>query len=91
MSDPHARILTTTADVISAFAILGSFAKILPPIAALAATCWYVVQVWESHTVQKWWRLHKRKRHTIRHHKRTPRPVKSVIRLAGDAASNLRN
>lgn len=91
MSEPHARILTTTADVISAFAILGSFAKILPPVAALAATIWYMVQVWESHTVQKWWRLHKHRRRTVRRHKRTPKPVKSVVRVVGDAVSNFRN
>lgn len=69
--DAHVRILTHVADTISAFAIVGTFIKVLPPIAALAATLWYLVQVWESHTVQKWWRLHNRKRrtHAIRRHR----------------------
>lgn len=91
MSDAHTRLLTTTADVISAGAILGSFLKVLPPIAALAATAWYAIQVWESHTVQKWWRLHHRKRRTVHRRKRTPKTVKSFIRVVGSAATDLRD
>lgn len=90
MSDPHSRVLTATADLISAGAIVGSFAKILPPVAALAATIWYAVQVWESHTVQKWVRLHVRKRRTVRRMKRTPRPVKSVMHIVGEASRHIK-
>lgn len=64
--DDHLRNVTVVADAISAVAIVGSFMKVLPPIAALAATLWYLVQIWESHTVQKWWRFHVRKRRTVR-------------------------
>jgi sterol desaturase/sphingolipid hydroxylase (fatty acid hydroxylase superfamily) len=63
-ADQHFRTVTLFADTISAGAILGSFMGLLPPVAALAATIWYAVQIWESHTVQKWWRLHKRHRRT---------------------------
>lgn len=63
--DHHIRVVTAVADTISAGAIVGSILGWFPPIAALAATVWYAVQIWESHTVQKWWRLHKRKRRTV--------------------------
>lgn len=75
MADPadHARIMTHVADTISAGAILGTFLGVLPPLAALAATIWYLVQIWESHTVQKWVRLHTRKRRTYRSARRQNR------------------
>ena len=69
-TDTHLKILSHTADTISAGAILGSMLGWFPPIAALAATLWYVVQIWESHTVQKWWRWHRLKRRTYAYHKR---------------------
>lgn len=65
LAETHFRTVTLFADTISAGAIVGAFMGILPPIAALAATVWYGVQIWESHTVQKWWRLHKRHRRTV--------------------------
>jgi hypothetical protein len=73
-NDQHIRLMTHFADTISAVAILGTFAKVLPPVAALVATLWYAVQIWESHTVQKWVRLHLRHRRTVRH-----RRHKSVV------------
>lgn len=64
--DNHVKVLTHVADTISAGAILGTFLGILPPLAAFAAFFWYLIQIWESHTVQKWWRLHTRQRRTTR-------------------------
>lgn len=83
MDDAHARILTHVADTISAGAILGTFLGLLPPLAALAATIWYIVQVWESHTVQKWWRLHRHKRRTYRATRRRSRIVKHLVKPEG--------
>lgn len=82
MSDHHFRAVTFVADTISAGAILGSFVGLLPPIAALAATIWYAVQIWESHTIQKWWRLHHRGRTTASSvkRKRHNRLVKGAVR-----------
>lgn len=60
----HVRLISHAVDTVSAGAIVASFLGFLPPIAALAATLWYAVQIWESHTVQKWWRLHKLHRRT---------------------------
>lgn len=80
--DTHVRVLTHVADTISAGAILGTFLGILPPLAALAATLWYLVQIWESHTVQKWVRLHMRKRRTYRSTKRRNRVAKVIVRVA---------
>lgn len=90
--DEHVRHLTILADVISAGAIVGAFAKQLPEWAAGAALIWYIVQVWESHTVQKWWRLHRLGRKTAP--KRKPRhgltkKMRALIGAAGGAATDL--
>lgn len=60
MSAPaqHYHTLVLTADLVSAGAILASFAGWAPPLAALGALAWYIVQIWESKTVQGW--LHRR-------------------------------
>jgi len=78
-NDQHIRMMTHFADTISAVAIVGAFAKVLPPIAALVATIWYAVQIWESHTVQKWARLHLRGRRTHRSLRRHNRLVRAVV------------
>jgi hypothetical protein len=66
-----------TVDVISAAAIVGSLMHWLPPLAAVLAVVWYVLQIYESQTVQGW--LHHRKvvkrlksRHRRRVARRTP-------------------
>lgn len=46
-------------DFISAAAILGAFANILPPLAGLAGLVWYGIQIYESKTVQKWIKVHR--------------------------------
>ena len=43
-------------DVISAGAILGTILGDLPYVAAFAGMIWYTIQIWESRTVQHWWR-----------------------------------
>lgn len=52
MSDQ--RGLIHLVDALSAVAIIGTLANLLPPLAALAGLIWYVVQIWESKTVQGW-------------------------------------
>ena len=37
------------------FAIIGTFIGWFPYIAAFAAFVWYVIQIWESRTIQHWW------------------------------------
>jgi len=43
-------------DVVSAGAIIGTILGDLPYVAALAGMVWYTIQIWESRTVQHWWR-----------------------------------
>jgi hypothetical protein len=50
-------------DLVSAAAILGTLAGVLPPLAALGAVVWYAIQIFESDTVQVWLKGH---RHVIR-------------------------
>lgn len=51
------------ADVISAVAIAGTFVGLLPPLAAFGAIVWYVIQIYESDTAQRWIKGH---RHVLR-------------------------
>lgn len=41
-----------TGDVVSGAAVFGSLLGYLPPMVALAALVWYLVQIWESDTAQ---------------------------------------
>ena len=45
-----------TGDVLGAGAIVGSLLGYLPPAAAFLALIWYAIQIWESRTIQHWWR-----------------------------------
>lgn len=65
MNDPY-RVATHVADGISAVAIIGTILGYLPAFAALAAIIWYAVQIWESKTVQKYVRLHRRHKRRVR-------------------------
>lgn len=40
---------------LSTGAIIGTILGWLPYIAAFAAFVWYVIQIWESRTIQHWW------------------------------------
>jgi hypothetical protein len=55
---------------------LGTFLGYLPPLAAFVATIWYFVQIWESHTIQKWWRLQRYGRRTATTRRRRARLAK---------------
>lgn len=58
MSNPLSqRPITFIVDSISAGAIVGTIMGYLPAIAALAAVIWYVIQIYESKTIQKMLRL----------------------------------
>lgn len=46
--------LNYAADTIAASTIIMAFVGILPGIAALLAAVWYIVQIYESKTVQAW-------------------------------------
>lgn len=41
--------------LLGTFAVIGSILGWLPYVAALAAFIWYVIQIWESRTIQYWW------------------------------------
>jgi hypothetical protein len=79
MSDSHhAAIATASADTISAGAIVASFLGWLPPIAAIAAILWYVIQIYESRTFQKWVRLQRRRR---RQHQALKRIANAAVQV----------
>lgn len=62
----HPQHLAIAGDLVSAAAILGAFAGFLPPLAALGAIIWYVLQILESKTFLTW----QRKQRRAKYHKR---------------------
>lgn len=68
--DVAAKHLTYTADTLSALAIVTTLLGWLPPLAAFAGFVWYVIQIWESKTVQKKvraWKMHRAKKRKHKH------------------------
>ena len=47
--------LNKTISIAGTFAVIGTIVGWLPYFAALVAFLWYVIQLWESRTVQYWW------------------------------------
>lgn len=69
-SDQHIVAAKHAADAVGAVAILGAFLGYMPALAALGALVWYCVQVWESKTVQGWWRQRRQRRKSLERLKR---------------------
>lgn len=51
-----------TGHVVSAAAILGVVAGVLPALAALGAVVWYGISIYETKTVQRWLRARRRRK-----------------------------
>lgn len=75
MIDPaaHAKTLTASADIVSLGALLGVWLGLLPYLAAGVAMVWYVLQIYESSTVQGWLRRREQRRQS------QPRVVKHLV------------
>jgi hypothetical protein len=58
--------LAWAGNIVSLGAIVGTFMGWLPAVAAVVAFTWYSIQIWESHTVQRW--LHTRRERKIAHY-----------------------
>lgn len=54
MADADVRFVSITADIVGAGTIIAAFIGYLPAIAAAVALCWYLIQIWESRTIQHW-------------------------------------
>jgi hypothetical protein len=73
--------IKASGDLAAAGAILGTLVSILPPIAAILGIVWYVLQIYESHTMREW-RLHrkaKHSRHTRNVHSHREEPVEVLV------------
>lgn len=53
MDESNSPIGTWLAHIISIFAIGGSFFGLIPAVAALLAVIWYLIEIYESRTIQK--------------------------------------
>lgn len=51
---PHP--VSVVADAVSAGVVISTIVGYLPAIAAIICVLWYLIQIWESRTVQHWWR-----------------------------------
>lgn len=61
MDAQHTSVVTWIANIVSGVTIISALTAIIPPVAAIVAVIWYVIQIKESTTYQGW--LAKR-RHT---------------------------
>jgi len=52
--DQHSTLNLWVGNVISASAILTTLLGLVPAIAAIVALLWYLVQIYESNTIQTW-------------------------------------
>lgn len=64
MSEPIDTI-SGLVNTVSAVTILGTIAGFIPPLAALIAMIWYIIQISESKTIQKW-KLDRQVKHSKR-------------------------
>lgn len=83
---PSARV---AADIVSAGAIFGAFLGVLPPLAALGAIIWYIIQIYESDTVQNFLlerRIIRRRRQRVRQAKL--RRLQRELERTADVQSN---
>jgi hypothetical protein len=62
MLDPRdpVSVLRHCIDWVSAITVVGAVAGYLPPIAAVFAIIWYLIQIYESRTVQGWLKREKK-------------------------------
>lgn len=54
--------VTKAVDVVAVAATVLAFLNWLPPLAALGALIWYSIQIWESKTMQHWYRARRQRR-----------------------------
>lgn len=76
-------VVAYTGDVISAGAIVASFVGWLPLIAAFAGMIWYMIQIWESKTVQAGlarWRVRRKSLRITRLNKKVTRAHRKLER-----------
>lgn len=64
-------VLATLTHVISMGAIVGALTGMLPVLSAVGALVWYILQIWETKTVQSLWTKHKARK--TRSRRRTTR------------------
>lgn len=50
----HPQPLSHAVDATAAAAIVAAIMQWVPPAVALLALCWYLIQIYESKTVQRW-------------------------------------
>lgn len=54
MDDPSHTITNWFSNILGGTAVVATVAGLAPPIAAIIAAVWYLVQIYESATVQRW-------------------------------------
>jgi hypothetical protein len=67
--DGNQSIISWVGNVFSGAAILGTLIGVIPTIAAVVALIWYLIQIYESNTVQAWRKERARKKLILLHQK----------------------
>ena len=52
----HHETIKQVADAASILTVIGTLMNALPEIAALVSLVWSLIRIWETDTVQNWWK-----------------------------------
>lgn len=52
----HHEIIRTALDAVSIITVIGTLLQVLPAIAALFTIVWTGIRIWETKTVEQWWK-----------------------------------
>lgn len=89
MAEPSPQTVLIAAhigDAVSLVAVLGSWTGFLPAFASIAAVVWYLLEIWESDTVQSWVRGPK----AVKAEKRARRLARALKEVHAIEASDLK-
>lgn len=56
MNQDHSEAVKSAVDAASVVTVVGTLVDVLPAIAALFTIFWTAIRIWETSTVQNWWK-----------------------------------
>lgn len=56
MNQDHSEAVKSAVDAASVVTVVGTLVDVLPAIAALFTIVWTSIRIWETPTVQNWWK-----------------------------------
>ena len=56
MNQDHSEAVKSAVDAASVVTVVGTLVDVLPAVAALFTIVWTSIRIWETPTVQNWWK-----------------------------------